>query len=314
MVPAEAWTALDQSQDPVAAFRRFAAWVGCDAETLRRRDTRQLARMQTAIDLIISLHPIRSFLSDIGADRIRRALLSSTDSELAEQAHEIEALAAAEACRLRAEHLRPCASFQRFSEIVDELCRDPLSNASDEIEIASVISDRLVRAMRRCSDTELKFHTIAPEVARILAGTSASNPDRDVYDGILIRSEDIGNSIKDDAFLTVEQIEELADEFSTLLSDILGIYNSHSSSGPPGDDDDYVDERDEALRFFGFVSGSSPPQSEIKKVFRDLWKKHNVDDPSNRATEAQRLENERVLKEINRHMSALRGKKLDVTA
>jgi hypothetical protein len=314
MIPAEAWIALAQTQDPVAAFRKFAAWVGCDPETVRRNDVPQLARMQTAIDLMVSLHAIRPALSEAGADRIRLALMRSSDAELAEQAHVMETLAAAHACRLRVDRLQPCASFERFAAIVDDICKDPLAATPGDAEEASIISDRLVRAMRLYADTRQNMRAAAPEIELLLAGTPASNPDRDVFAGILIRAEDLDGVLKADALLGVEQIEALAEECRVLLRDLLALSTSGFRADDPDHDDGAVDERAEALLFFGFPPDASPSQPDIKKVFRTLWKKHNVDDPANRTTDEQRLANEAVLKEINRHMSTLRGARVDVTA
>lgn len=289
MIPGEAWTALDDAEDPVAAFRQFAAWVGCDPELVRRNHAAQLARMQTAIDLLVNLHPIRQHLSAAGEDRIRRALTAADDAELATHARQIEDLAAIQACRYRAESLQPCAAYERFAGLIDDTCSDPLATTPSEIDDAALICNRILRAMHSYTNSRVKINEAAAEIARIWSSIARSDRDLDIRDGILFRADELDKTLRDDRFLTVTDVENLAAECGILLEDlrkIHGRYASHSDS-----DDSYIDEREAALKFFGFSPNSSPSEETIRRIFRKMWKKHNVDDPSHRVTEEQRLEN-----------------------
>jgi hypothetical protein len=308
MVPSEAWTALDEAEDPVVAFGQFAAWVGCAPERVRRNDASQLARMQTAIDLLVSLHAIRVHLSATGVHRIRSALAFGGDAALTDQARQVEVLSVIQACRLRAEGLQPCAAYERFANLIDEECRDPLATALSEIEEAALISDRFLRAMHSYTDSRAKIINVAAEIAHAWARIPGSARDVDVRDGILFRAEDFDKELGDNGTLGVGDVENLADECAILFEALCDIYRRHASDTDPGADDPYIDEREAGLKFFGFRPGSSPTEGEIKKIFREMWKKHNVDDPSHRTTESQRLENEKWLKDINKYYSVLRSK------
>jgi hypothetical protein len=310
MIPAEAWFALDRWDDPVTAFQWFAVRVGCEPERVRRRDAKQLARMQAAIDLLVNLHRIREHLSASGDERIQTALRSSDDAELSLQAHQIESLAAIHADRLRADGLRPCAAYDRFASIIDDLCRDPLGTAASEIDEASIISDRLLRAMHQYSDARAKIDDTEGEIARIWSTKGPSSEyELNVHDGILFRADELDTALENDGSLAVAEIEDLVSECAILLEDMSEIFKRYSSDADFDTPTDYIDEREAALKFFGFPSGSSPSEAEIKKTFREMWKLYNVDDPSHRATEKQRLENEQRLKEINKYSAVLRPKK-----
>ncbi len=285
MIPSEAWTALDEVKDPVAAFRQFATWVGCVPEHVRRKDVAQLARMQIAIDLLVSLHQIRLHLSGIGVNRIRRALAFDDNAMLADQARLIESLSIIQVCRLRADGLPPCATYELFANLMDAECRDPLAAAPGDIEEAGLISDRLLRAMHSYTDCRAKILGAAAEIEQIWSHIPASTHDVDVRDGILIRAEDFDKDLNDNSSLGVDGIENLAGECAILLEYLYGIHARYASDAGARPGDAYVDERGSALKFFGFPLASSPSEEDIKKIFREMWKKYNVDDPTHRVTE-----------------------------
>jgi hypothetical protein len=300
MIPSEAWSALDKSMDPVSAFRDFSDWVGCDVERIRRNDSAQLARMRTAIDLLVNLHPIRGHLSVSGADRIKRALALSPDAELEQAAQRIEALSMIQGCRSRAEGLQTCAAYERFAGIIDAECSDPLAMTPKEIAEAVQISDRFLRAMHSYTAARAKIIDTAEAIRGRWAEKSPASDDLDTRDGILFRAEDLDRELERNADLRVVDVEEFTEECADLCEAIFALYHRYGSDDGPAADEPYTDEREEALRFFGFPPGSSPSNEEIKRKFRAMWKKYNVDDPSHRTTEAQRLENERWLKDINK--------------
>jgi hypothetical protein len=270
---------------------------------MRRKDEGQLARMQTAIDLLVNLHTIRAYLSASGNDRIQTALKSSPDAQLTMQAHQIEALAAIQADRFRADGLLPCALYDKFVASVEELCHDPLAAALDDLEDASIISDRLVRAMLRYSSARAQINIIAEDIASAWSIKSPdSEEDLNITDGILLKAAELDGMLSDDDMLTVADAEGMADECASMFDILHEIYDRYADGADSSRHDSDTNELEEALKFFGFSPDSPPLDGEIKKVFRELWKQHNVDDPSHRETETQRLENERILKEINKYM------------
>jgi hypothetical protein len=190
------------------------------------------------------------------------------------------------------------------------LCRDPLGTVPSEIDEASLISDRLLRAIHQYSDARVKINDIGAQIGRIWSTTGPGlEDDLNVHDGILFRAEELDTTLANDGSLAVPEIEDLVSECTLLLEDLDEILKRYSSDADFGTRADYIDEREAAFKFFGFPSGSSPSEAEIKKIAREMWKLYNVDDPSHRTTEKQRLENEQWLKEINKHSAVLRPKK-----
>jgi hypothetical protein len=312
LIPAQAWTTLDRVADPVVAFRTLAAWVGCDPELVRRKDANQLARMETAIGLLVDLHSLRTYLSRTGVDRIRKALTSAKDAALAIYARMVETLAASQGCRTRAVGLYPCAAFERFADALDETCQDPLGSEPDEIEQASILADRFLRAMHLYSDSRVKLHKLDADLRGLWAASSASERDVAYRDGILITAGKLDKMLGDDRFLTVDQIELAGRDCTQLYKDLERIFFGYASGTARDADDPYIDEREAALRFFGFPAGSSPSREKIKKAYRTMWKRYDPYNPLNNATEERRLENERKLKEINIHYSVLLPKNVDI--
>jgi hypothetical protein len=198
--------------------------------------------------------------------------------------------------------------------MIYDTCRDPLASAPHEIEEASIISDRFLRAIHRYSDSRLKISYLTNEIEGVWSATGPdSERDLDDHDGILFRADELDKNLADDSSLSVLDIEGLAAECMIMLEDLRDIFARYSSTEDLAADDEYIDERASALEFFSFAPGTVPSEAEIKKVFREMWKRYNVDDPSHRITEEQRLENEYWLKEINKHYAVLRPKKADIT-
>jgi hypothetical protein len=311
MIPAEAWFALDRSNDPVAAFRSFAMQIGCEPERVRRSDAQQLARMQTAIDLLVGLHAIRGHLSANGGVHIQASLRSSTDAQLAEHASLVELLAGIQSDRLRAEGFRPCTLYEKFLSTVSELCQDPLAALVADVEEASVISERLLQSMLHYSNTRAQIESISEHIDLIWSEYGAgSDEDMDILDGILVISEELDTKLSNDDSLVITDIERMADECVAMFRVLNDVYSRYADvSDATSHDSGGVNEFEEALRFFGFPLDSSPSDIEIRKVFHEMWKEHNVDDPSHRETETQKLENERILKELNKYYAVLRPKK-----
>jgi hypothetical protein len=167
--------------------------------------------------------------------------------------------------------------------------------------------------MHLYSDSNVKLHRAASDLENIWSVSRGSERDVDIHDGILIHAHEMDELLKDDNSLTAAAIEEMAIEYTHLSEDLHQILFRYNSRTYHDADDPYIDEREAALKFFGFPSGSRPPEAEVKRVYRAICKRYDPYSPLNNPTEAQHLENEQILREANKHYAVLRPKGGDPT-
>jgi hypothetical protein len=306
VIPGEAWAALEHSAgQPVDAFRTFALWVGCDPERLRRRDPLQLKRMQSAVDLLAHLHALGPNLSSDGAEHIRAILKSSSDAELQSHAERLEALTNLQAIRSRADGLRNCALFMEFIETIEDNFSDPLTYTLDDIQDAFVLVERFIEGMRRYSDTRSKIDRLAEVLQRIWTTATVWDTDVDVRDGILLRTAELDGLYGEAGTRTIADVEACAVQCETLLGNLFGVYERYAESDEEARYKPSVSEEELALEFFGFPLEPAPSDGDVRAKYRILTRQHHTDNPENRRTEEERLKNEKMTKEIDRHFSVL---------
>jgi hypothetical protein len=155
----EWFRALEQTRDPVKAFKRFCAWVGVDPLAARDRGPAALARLSVAIvllhelaALIVELAALTSLLSEAADRRIGDALRDTTGpdplSRLRDYAAQAEATAELLRIAGRMEELPPCALAARTRAIIRDMTVNPFATARADIEDGVRAARRLEAALR----------------------------------------------------------------------------------------------------------------------------------------------------------------------
>jgi hypothetical protein len=120
MVPGWAFIALEQTRDPVMAFKRFSTWVGVDPLAARDREDTAMSRIAIAIELLSELAQLRDLLSEAGDSRICDALRDRRGSlsRLRDQMEHVTAAAKLHRIASRMEELPSCILASRLQAIV----------------------------------------------------------------------------------------------------------------------------------------------------------------------------------------------------
>jgi hypothetical protein len=300
LVPGWAFSALEQTRDPVMAFKLFATWVGVDPIAARDRADAAISRMELAIDLLRELIPLRSLLTDDGDKRICDALRDSTGpgslSRLHDQKEQVAAAATLHRMGSRIEELPSCNFASRLREIINEVTADPLSTTKPDMEEGIETGERLEKAL-------LGLKTLEKDVAddlqllheAYLAGTLSDehavwcNEQSDAFEHLL-------DEIVNDASLgAIEEHVKQGEAIRDSLLTMRGYGAGARRTGPRTP----IEEVDEALTALGLARSPTLNWREIERHIRNLWRKHSTDDPKNRATPEQHRANTERMQEIN---------------
>jgi hypothetical protein len=307
-VPGLAFVALEQTRDPVMAFKRFARWVGVDPIAARDRTDTALLRMALAIELLSELAPLSSLLSDDGDKRICVALRDSTGpdplSRLRDQMEHVTAAAELHRIGSRMEELPSCMLASRLREIINEIMRDPLATTKHEIGDGIKLGGRLEDALR-----DLKAFTVEVTgnlellhdayLDGTLSGEHAAwcDEQRDAFERLL-------DEIMNDVSLGVIEVEQRVKQGEVIRDSLLMIRGRR----PPLPLTP-IEEIDEALAALNLARSPTLSWRAIERRCNILRKEHNTDDPDHRATPEQLQANTERMKEINNAMDSLKKHK-----
>lgn len=307
MIPNQTWAILERVGDPGATLEQLIRALGCDPLLARRRDPKEIARLELAIDVLVSLDSLRPYLSADHLSEIEYLLFDGDYGAVRTYSHTVKALSAVLIGREKAAVLRRFAAYDSFVQVVERYIADPWSLSPADAEEAQQLSDHFITAMERYTDLHAAVSETIAAIQHLWPGSGPSAPNSDHFDGILLRFEDIDENLVNDADVTLDQIddllrqcEEVIEDLSKLLEDLEP--DADTSGGPFAAG---LDEVDKALAFFGFVSGESPSPDEIKKAYKRKMKEVHPDlapgtDPEEKARR------EEMAKEANLRYDLLR--------
>jgi hypothetical protein len=312
IVPGWAFVALEQTRDPVMAFKRFATWVGVDPLAARDREHTAISRIALAIELLSELGQSRNLLTEDGDRRICDALRDRTGpdplSRLRDQMGHVTAAAKLHRIGSRMEELPSCILASRLQAIINEIMRDPLATARPEIEDGINIGERLEEALRvlKALQTEVA-HDLELLHDAYLEGTLSSDhatwcdEQADAFDRLL-------DEIMTDNSLGVIDIEErvkqgevIRDSLLTMRAHPKGGWDEGGPRRPTP-----IEEVEEALAALGLARNPTLNWRAIERRCNVLRKEHNTDDPDHRTTPEQLRANTERMKEINNAMDSLK--------
>jgi hypothetical protein len=309
LVPGWAFVALEQTRDPVMAFKRFATWVGVDPIAARDRADTAMSRMALAIELLGELAPLRSLLSEDGDKRICDALRDSTGPEsLSRLRHQMEQVtAAAKLHRIgsRMEELPKCILASRLREIINQVIVDPLATTKHDMGEGIETGERLEEALRG-------LKTLETDVTRDLEwlgdayfdGTLSSehaawcDEQRDAFERLI-------GEITDDDSLGMIGVEERVKQCEA-IRDSLSTMRGYGAEPRGARRLSPVEEVDDALAALGLVRSPTLNWRAIEQHCRTLRKEHNTDDPDHGTTPEQLRANTERMQEINNAMDSLK--------
>jgi hypothetical protein len=312
MVPGWAFVALEQTRDPVMAFKRFSTWVGVDPLANRDREETAMSRIALAIELLSELAQLRDLLSEAGDSRICDALRDRTGSDslsrLRDQMEHVTAAAKLHRIGSLMEELPSCILASRLQAIINEIMRDPLATARPEIEHGINIGERLEEALRVLKALQTE---VADDLELLhdayLTGTLSSDhatwcdEQADAFDRLL-------DQIMTDDSLGVIDIEERV-KHGEVIRDSLRTMRGHSKRSSDGGGprrSTPVEEVEEALAALGLARSPTLNWRAIERRCNVLRKEHNTDDPDHRVTPEQLRANTERMKEINNAMDILK--------
>jgi hypothetical protein len=311
-VPGWAFTALEETRDPVVAFKRFAIWVGVDPIAARDRAATARQRMALAIELLSQLAPLRTLLTPDGDRRIRDALADTAGHDpLSILSDHMECVtAAAELHRIgsRLEELPSCILASRLRNLINDTTGDPLATPTDEIEEGIEIGRRLEDTLRllagfredvtrdlQCLDKAFLHGTLSKKHAPWCNGQA------DAFEVML-------DIVEHDDTLDIDKLEEYVKQGEVIRDSLARMRAAAGSAGPGGAHrPDPIKKVEEALATLGLTLSPKLTWRAIKRAYDNLRKAHHTDFPINRKTKEQEDANNKRMQEINGAVDDLRS-------
>jgi hypothetical protein len=277
-VPGQFWPILEKTFDPGQAMNAFLRAIGCNAQLVRRRDPEEQRKAREIIELLVRSG---NFLHRLHPD-LRRIVGLQLESghyehirELAEVAAQLQAaLDFASAWTGKT----VVASFAALLRTIQRMLHNPMSVAAADAAAA-------VSLVAQFSETQRRFDALTERYKSLIVALRETWPEawRGTPQEIDLRQrtgdfERVAESMQASAELTLDNLTEGNEFLASSISALEGLLEaaragdaaSHKRSGARRRKAVPPDEKEVALRYFGF-SSRAPPRS--KQELRDAWKK-----------------------------------------
>jgi hypothetical protein len=305
LVPRQIWPILELAGDPGRAVEQLVAALGCKPELVRRRDAREITRLQAAIDLLVGLDAVRPYLRRDHLQEIEYLLFTGNYGLIERYSHVVAALSAILTGREKAASLPDFAVYALFIADVEGYIADPLSLEPAEADEALRLSDGFITAMETYAVLSSRVEAVIEALLGGWPSEFADAAEVDLRSGMILRFEDIAATLKDDATIGLAQIEALLDELSLLFEDLKGLFERVCGAAGP-DEPSGLGPRDEALVFFGFAAGSTPAFAAIKKAYYAIIRKMHPDTAGPDASPEELARLTELTKKANAYFDDLR--------
>lgn len=302
LVPGMAFAALEQTRDPVAAFKHFATGVGVDPFAARDREGAALSRMTLAIELLTQLSALRNILTEDGASRILDVLADTSGRDpLSRLRHHMEHVAsAAELSRIGSslEELRESGVASRMGETINnsinEVTGDPLGTPKEQIEEGIEVGRRLEAALKL-------LVVLTDDASRDLNWLQKNgNLSEKQYDWCNGQAKTFESLVYDvDEALNVADVEALIQQCKEIRDGLAYMKNSVGGGRAKPAEKTPVETFYALLDVLGLGRGRKLTWQEIFKHIKHLQKQHYTDDPDHVKTPEDFQRNNERMKQIN---------------
>jgi hypothetical protein len=302
LVPGMAFAALEQTRDPVAAFKHFAIGVGVDPFAARDREGAALSRMTLAIELLTQLSALRNLLTEEGGSQILDVLADTSGRDpLSRLRNHMEHVAsAAELNRVGSslEELRdsgvPSRMGESINKSINEVMGNPLGTPKEQIEERIEVGRRLEAALKL-------LVALTDDASRDLEwlqkNGSLSKEDCDWCDEQAKTFESLIHGVDEapdvaEVETLVQQCKRIRDELAYMKESVGGGRARPAEKTP-------VEQFYAVLDVLGLGRGRKLTWQEIFKHILHLRKQHNTDDPDHVKTPEDMRRNNERMQQIN---------------
>lgn len=308
MIPQQTWAIVAKVGDPGAAIEQLIRALGCDPLRARRREADEIARLETAVDVLIALDVLRPHLSEEHLSEIEYLLFDGDYNAVKIYSRIVSALSAVVLGREKSKTLRRFAAYESFVRAAEDYLADPWSLGPGDADEALGLSDRFITAMERYTVLYGAISRAIRAIRSLWTDGSMTEADADYRDGIFLQFEDIDDALVADSNLDLADIDNFLNDCADLLEDCRNLLehlegDSGESGGPS---EPASDEVDLALIFFGFATGSSPSWEAINKAYKTVMKKCHTDLAAGVTDPEEIVRREELTKSANMHRDFLR--------
>lgn len=302
LVPGMAFAALEQTRDPVAAFKHFATGVGVDPFAARDREGAALSRMTLAIELLTQLSALRNLLTEEGASRILDVLADTGGRDpLSRLRHHMEHVAsAAELSRIGSslEELRESGVASRMGESINnsinEVMGDPLGTPKEQIEEGIEAGRRLEAALKLLviltDDASRDLDWLQKNGSLSKKDYDWCNEQAKTFESLIHGVDEAPNVAEVETL--VRQCKKIRDDLA-YMKELIGGGRAKPAEKTP------VEQFNALLDILGLGRGRKLTWQEIFKHILRLRKQHNTDDPDHVKTPEDLERNNERMKQIN---------------
>lgn len=314
-VPAQFWPIFERSFDPAKAMDAFLRAVGCDPTRVRRRDPHELIKAGEVIELLILSGDILHKLSPKVRHIVGLQLESGDYAKIRNLAEVASHLQAAVDFASPWSGKAVVASFSDLLLTIQRMLDNPLSiSAADAASAVGLVA--------KFADAQRRFDAMTERFSALAAALGDTWPDRwrGTSQEAALRKhvgdfERVAESMRSSFDLSFDDLHEgnaflagciaqLEDLFEAARGRDAGDrsrgghFGGKTSPPPP-------DEKEEALRFFGFSTSLQPKTAqELKSAWRSKLKLLHPDTHPGATEDERRRMNEDAAK-CNRYYKEL---------